>query len=90
MLGVHSPICLPRVNLAVGTWTPLEFGHKIGQVSFNIGLARDQNWRYILMVYIVEWQIVDIALQGCGKVGVSLYDTLGKDSVGKQNIFFVV
>lgn len=29
-----------------------------------------------------EWQIVDIALQTYGKVGVSLYDTLGKDSVG--------
>lgn len=31
----------------------------------------------------VEWQIVDIALQTYQKVSVSLYDTLGKDSVGK-------
>jgi long-chain acyl-CoA synthetase len=28
-----------------------------------------------------EWQIVDLALQGYQKVSVSLYDTLGKDSV---------
>lgn len=28
-----------------------------------------------------EWQLVDLALQAYGKVGVSLYDTLGKDSV---------
>lgn len=28
-----------------------------------------------------EWQIIDIALQTYNKVGVSLYDTLGKDSV---------
>lgn len=31
-----------------------------------------------------EWQIVDIALHCYKKVGVSLYDTLGKESVGKQ------
>jgi len=30
----------------------------------------------------VEWQLVDIACQTYNKVGVSLYDTLGKDSVG--------
>lgn len=29
-----------------------------------------------------EWQIIDIALQSYDKVSVSLYDTLGKDSVG--------
>jgi long-chain acyl-CoA synthetase len=29
-----------------------------------------------------EWQIVDLAVQAYGLVGVSLYDTLGKDSVG--------
>ncbi|KAI0934417.1 hypothetical protein AcV5_006264 [Taiwanofungus camphoratus] len=28
-----------------------------------------------------EWQVVDLALHAYGKVGVSLYDTLGKDSV---------
>ncbi|KIM57625.1 hypothetical protein SCLCIDRAFT_1219315 [Scleroderma citrinum Foug A] len=33
-----------------------------------------------------EWQLVDLALQAYGKVGVSLYDTLGKDSVGKDSI----
>ncbi|KII88692.1 hypothetical protein PLICRDRAFT_689891 [Plicaturopsis crispa FD-325 SS-3] len=32
-----------------------------------------------------EWQIIDIALQGYGLVGVSLYDTLGRDSVGDIN-----
>ncbi|KAJ7684665.1 hypothetical protein DFH06DRAFT_1355192, partial [Mycena polygramma] len=30
-----------------------------------------------------EWQILDIALSSYKKVGVSLYDTLGKDSVGE-------
>ncbi|KAF9458659.1 hypothetical protein BDZ94DRAFT_1270171 [Collybia nuda] len=33
-----------------------------------------------------EWQVVDIALQSYDKVSVSLYDTLGKDSVGKYRI----
>ncbi|KZT11408.1 acetyl-CoA synthetase-like protein [Laetiporus sulphureus 93-53] len=28
-----------------------------------------------------EWQVIDLALQAYGMVGVSLYDTLGKDSV---------
>jgi len=32
---------------------------------------------------IPEWQIVDLALHAYGKIGVSLYDTLGKDSVGE-------
>lgn len=31
---------------------------------------------------MIEWQIVDIACQTYQKVSVSLYDTLGKDSVG--------
>lgn len=31
---------------------------------------------------MIEWQIVDIACQTYQKVTVSLYDTLGKDSVG--------
>lgn len=30
-----------------------------------------------------EWQILDIAMQTYNKVSVSLYDTLGKDAVGK-------
>lgn len=34
-------------------------------------------------MYSKEWQIIDIALQSYNKVSVSLYDTLGKDSVGK-------
>ncbi|KAH8117307.1 acetyl-CoA synthetase-like protein [Phellopilus nigrolimitatus] len=32
-----------------------------------------------------EWQMIDLALQAYAKVGVSLYDTLGKDSVGKSH-----
>ncbi|KAJ7465464.1 long-chain-fatty-acid-CoA ligase [Mycena galericulata] len=32
-----------------------------------------------------EWQMVEISLQTYKKVGVSLYDTLGKDSVGAIN-----
>ncbi|EMD38497.1 hypothetical protein CERSUDRAFT_153411 [Gelatoporia subvermispora B] len=34
---------------------------------------------------IPNWQVVDLALQGYGKVGVSLYETLGKDAVGNIN-----
>jgi hypothetical protein len=29
-----------------------------------------------------EWQVIDLALHAYQKVGVSLYDTLGKDAVG--------
>jgi long-chain acyl-CoA synthetase len=29
-----------------------------------------------------EWQLVELALHAYNKVGVGLYDTLGKDSVG--------
>lgn len=29
---------------------------------------------------------MDLGLQAYGKVGVSLYDTLGKDSVGKEHL----
>lgn len=31
-----------------------------------------------------EWQLLDCALHAYGKVGVALYDTLGKDAVGEQ------
>ena len=34
---------------------------------------------------VIEWQIVDIACQSYQKVTVSLYDTLGKDSVGMSS-----
>ncbi len=30
----------------------------------------------------LDWQVIDLALQSHKKVGVSLYDTLGKDAVG--------
>lgn len=31
---------------------------------------------------MIDWQVIDLSLQAYGKVGVSLYDTLGKDSAG--------
>lgn len=34
------------------------------------------------IIICVEWQMIDIGLQSYQKVSVSLYDTLGKDSVG--------
>ena len=51
--------------------------------------------RYVLPVLaldisddkFVEWQTIDIALQSYQKVAVSLYDTLGKDSVGTCWVF---
>ncbi|EIW60496.1 acetyl-CoA synthetase-like protein [Trametes versicolor FP-101664 SS1] len=33
-----------------------------------------------------NWQVIDLALQAYGKVGVSLYDTLGKDSAGAFSV----
>ncbi len=35
----------------------------------------------------IDWQVVDLSLQAYGKVGVSLYDTLGKDSAGASFAF---
>lgn len=39
--------------------------------------------QYRLSSITVEWQLVDFALHAYNKVGVGLYDTLGKDSVGE-------
>ena len=45
---------------------------------------------YWLGIYILaEWQIINIALESYNKVSVSLYDTLGNDSVG-QSLFFML
>lgn len=33
-----------------------------------------------------EWQIIDTSLHAYGKIGVSLYDTLGKDAVGMLSV----
>lgn len=38
----------------------------------------------------LEWQIIDLALQGYQKITVSLYDTLGKDSVGESHLHALV
>ena len=34
---------------------------------------------------MADWQVIDLSLQAYGKVGVSLYDTLGKDSAGASS-----
>ncbi|KAF5373058.1 hypothetical protein D9758_001668 [Tetrapyrgos nigripes] len=38
-------------------------------------------WGFGRRIGLVKWQIIDFALHAYSKVGVSLYDTLGKDSV---------
>ena len=48
------------------------------------GMSQSRNRRSYFQTTI-EWQIVDIACQTYQKVSVSLYDTLGKDSVGMSN-----
>lgn len=59
------------------TTKQLVYGHKIALVRRLCLHASEQR-----PDIFTEWQLVDIALQSYGKVGVSLYDTLGKDSVG--------
>ena len=43
----------------------------------------------ILHSHATDWQVVDLSLQAYGKVGVSLYDTLGKDSAGASITFLL-
>lgn len=53
------------------------FGQRIDQVCRRHCIAVIPNF-----TVKTEWQVVDLALHAYKKVGVSLYDTLGKDSVG--------
>lgn len=57
----------------VGIWAP----NCPGMSQFCNWLSNSQT--------TIEWQIVDIACQTYQKVSVSLYDTLGKDSVGMSS-----
>lgn len=54
------------------------FGARIAQVS----VVRDARERACSKLRRTEWQIVELACNAYRKVSVSLYDTLGKDSVG--------
>lgn len=40
-----------------------------------------------MLKYILDWQVTDFAIHAYNLVSVSLYDTLGKDAVGKQHSF---
>lgn len=54
----------------VGLWSSNRPGK-----NFALGAVRSVNFH-------PEWVIVELALNAYGKVGVSLYDTLGDDAVG--------
>lgn len=61
----------------VGIWSQ----NRPGNLSFNAAERR----RLTRLIY-AEWQIIDTALHAYSKVGVSLYDTLGKDAVGEYHL----
>lgn len=59
----------------VGIWSP----NRPGEVQSILHLL-------FWLMHDAEWQVIDIALQSYDKVSVSLYDTLGQDSVGQSNL----
>jgi len=79
--AAHSTICSPRVSLEEETWKLLEFGLGIDLVRYSILLTELNGSDSFSSL---EWQIIDIAIYSYQKVAVSLYDTLGKDSVGEH------
>ena len=81
LLEVLCTRCSKAASWAVDSWTQLESGARTDRVN----IRADSRCRQIVIITHpnLEWQIVDLALHAYKKVGVSLYDTLGKDSVGK-------
>jgi hypothetical protein len=80
-LEALSPPCSTRASSEAENTRLLVFGRKTGQesiVPLIITLLAD--------IRSLEWQIVDIACSSYRKVSVSIYDTLGKDSVGMHLI----
>lgn len=67
-----------RVNLVLENTQPLGYGPRIAPV-LHFFLMLSPNPHFI----DPEWQLVDIANASYQKVSVSLYDTLGNDSVGE-------
>jgi hypothetical protein len=79
--GVPLRLCSGRGRWAVESMKQWEFGPLIVQVCL---IYIRTPWLVGFSHPYVEWQIIDIALQTYDKVSVSLYDTLGKDSVGQH------
>lgn len=63
----------------VGIWSP----NRPGEVQSILHLL-------FWLMHDAEWQVIDIALQSYDKVSVSLYDTLGQDSVGQSNLLRIL
>ncbi|TFK29789.1 long-chain-fatty-acid-CoA ligase [Coprinopsis marcescibilis] len=68
----YSQVDVRRKYVGSALHTLFQKGELAGDVYPTVGIWSQNR---------PEWQIIDIALQSYGKVGVSLYDTLGKDSV---------
>ena len=79
-LGVLCASCTSTVLLGVERCQQLGPGVRTGQVRLLIRSLTTQ--LYSTLTIIAEWQVIDWSLHAYGFVGVSLYDTLGKDSVG--------
>ena len=80
-LGVPCITCSRRVFWAEERWTPSASGARTRLVRFLS--CHSPRW----LTQVEEWQLLDCALHAYGKVGVALYDTLGKDSVGEHTRF---
>lgn len=79
--GVRFTDCLWMASLVEVNYQQSVFGVRIDPVGIHV-VTRHRP--FVFLRHPLEWQIIDLALQAYGKVGVSLYDTLGKDSVGKD------
>ena len=77
-LAVLFITCSRRACWAEVHWTQLAYGARTPPVRFVSGHASPPANSG------EEWQLLDCALHAYGKVGVALYDTLGKDAVGEH------
>lgn len=78
-LAVPFTTCSGQERLEAVKWRRSASGAETYQVYHNDLVPK----RIDVVTNSPEWQIVDLALHAYSKVGVSLYDTLGKDAVGK-------
>ncbi|KAF8894464.1 hypothetical protein BD779DRAFT_1745129 [Infundibulicybe gibba] len=82
-VGKSNPFLGHRPVLST---SPLKFApHYVWESYGAIDLRRRYVGSAIHAMFRNEWQIIDIALSSYDKVSVSLYDTLGRDSVGIIN-----
>ena len=96
MSGVLFIVFSPRASWAGETWQLWGSGVKTGQVRlfpWSLGTSLTQfrlMFRLYGTNYFTEWQVIDTALHAYSMVGVSLYDTLGKDAVGTSDVIYQI